>query len=89
LANNISGSGGAKSTMGIRIFDLRRSQFRKTGKIGLSQSSIYNNLRQRTQSVYLQCLSSFVKGWLRYLYSAFRKPQVFHFFCRHTIHIIV
>ena len=62
LANKISGSGGTKSTMGITIFELRSSQVRKTGMIGLNQSSLYNNLRQRTQKVYLQCLSSFVKG---------------------------
>jgi hypothetical protein len=32
LANNISGSGGAKSTMGIRIFGLGSSQVKKGGE---------------------------------------------------------
>ena len=31
-------TGGEKSTMAIRIFDLRESQVRTSGKIGLSQS---------------------------------------------------
>jgi hypothetical protein len=34
-------SGGAKSTMGIRIFDLRVRQVRTSGKIGLSQFLIH------------------------------------------------
>jgi hypothetical protein len=37
LANR-KGGGGLKSTMGTRIFNLRRSQFTQRGKIGLKQS---------------------------------------------------
>ena len=29
----------------------------------------------------LKCLSSFVNGWIRCLYSAYRTTQVFHFLC--------
>jgi hypothetical protein len=35
------GGGGAKSTMGIRNFNLRRSEDRKRVKIGLNQTLIY------------------------------------------------
>jgi hypothetical protein len=41
LANNIGGGGGAKSTMSIRNFNLRRSQGRKRGTIRLNQSLMY------------------------------------------------
>jgi len=37
---NIWGGGGAKSTMGIRNFNLQRSELRNTWKIGQSQSLI-------------------------------------------------
>ena len=37
---NIWGGGGAKSTMGIRNFNLRMSELRKTFKIGQSQSLV-------------------------------------------------
>jgi len=56
LAKNTGEGGGwgAKSTMGIRNFNLLRSQIRKREKIGLNQSIIYMH---SYQSSYI-CTSS-------------------------------
>jgi hypothetical protein len=43
----ITVTGGGESTVGIRNFNLRRSQVIKMGKIRLNQSLIYNDLRHR------------------------------------------
>jgi hypothetical protein len=75
LANNI---GGPKSTEGIRIFSLRRNRVIKMGKIRFNHSLAYNDLRQITQRI-TKFLFCFVNGWLRCLYSTFRKMQVFSF----------
>jgi hypothetical protein len=48
---------GTKSTMGIRKFNLQRSQVRKMGKICLIQCLIYKDLGQRAQGIYMASLA--------------------------------
>jgi len=49
-------NGGAKSTMEIRNFILRRSQVTKMEQNRLGQSFMYKDLRQRAQRIYSACL---------------------------------
>jgi hypothetical protein len=55
---NMSGGGGAKPTMGIRNFNLRRCQLRKKWKIGQSQSLINVSLFPPLSHSIFSCPSS-------------------------------
>ena len=59
----ITQEGGGKSTMAIRNFDLRRSQFMKRGQIGLNQSLKYIHPFPpfSTQFLYLPVFNSATK----------------------------
>jgi hypothetical protein len=58
------GGGGSKSTVGIRNFNLRRSQVRKMGKILWNPPLIYNDPRQQYKEF---TVPLFLCKWMTYM----------------------
>ena len=56
--NFVNNIGGANSTMGIRNFNLRRSEVMEEGKIGLNHPLIYINLFSAPLTQFFICPSS-------------------------------